>query len=144
MILFKYLKAILLILAYKFCIVSSDECVIHTGFEGTIAESKYANQFEMCWKIIVPPGSFVQLSLESYTSQYDCPHSTLTVTVLNRDEPYSFCPSGSTEMPIIASDDVIINFKINYGYWFTSSFKMRYKNRQVFLSYHHNKGFAKN
>ncbi|GIY94157.1 uncharacterized protein CG3556 [Caerostris extrusa] len=112
MILFKYLKAILLILACKFCFVSSDECSIQTSFEGIIDESRRDFNFEKCWKIIVPPGSFVQLSLESYTSDRACPYTTLTVTVPNRDEPYSFCPSASTEMPIIASDDVIINFKM--------------------------------
>ncbi|GIY03511.1 uncharacterized protein CG3556 [Caerostris darwini] len=128
MILFKYLKAILLILACKFCFVSSDECVIQTSFEGTIEESRYSSNFEKCWKIIVPPGSFVQLSLESYTSFLDCPNSILKVTVLNRDEPFSFCPEESTGMSIIASDDVIINFVMNDDFHnFDSAFKMRYK-----------------
>ncbi|GIY03513.1 uncharacterized protein CG3556 [Caerostris darwini] len=108
--------------------VSSEECSTETGFEGTIEESRNVRYFEKCWEIIVPPSSFVQLSLESYTSQSACPDSTIKVIVLNRDEPYSFCPSESTGIPIIAFDDVRINFKMNYPYSsFQSSFKMRYK-----------------
>ncbi|GIY03517.1 uncharacterized protein CG3556 [Caerostris darwini] len=134
MILFKYLKAILLILACKFCFASSDKCSIQSDFEGTIEESKYSSHFERCWKINVPPGSFVQLSLESYLSQSNCPRSTLKVTVLNRDEPYTFCPSEPIGMPIIAFDDVIIKFEINYPYTsFQSSFKMRYKIGKYFF-----------
>ncbi|GIY94159.1 uncharacterized protein CG3556 [Caerostris extrusa] len=128
MILFKYLKTILLILACKFCFVSSDECSIQTSCEGIIEELRHTYNFEKCWKIIVPPGSFVQLSLESYKSDRACSYTTLTVTVLNRNEPYSFCPSQSAVMPIIASDDVIINFKMYHPHHsFDTSFTMQYK-----------------
>ncbi|GIY94170.1 hypothetical protein CEXT_383511 [Caerostris extrusa] len=80
MILFEYLKAILLILASKFSFVSSDACFIQTRIEGMIEESRRStNNFKKCWKIIVPPGSFVQLSLESYTLEYESNNFTITI-----------------------------------------------------------------
>ncbi|GIY93213.1 hypothetical protein CEXT_525171 [Caerostris extrusa] len=118
-------------------ISSSEDCSIESGFNGTIEESIFSDLFKKCWKIIIPPGSFVRIILERYTSTEGCEYSTIEVTIPDQYESYTLCADDYRYVPIIGSDDVKIVFNINAPYSFSSSFKMKYQMGKYLFMYNH-------
>ncbi|XP_055946204.1 uncharacterized protein CG3556-like [Argiope bruennichi] len=128
-----YLTSLLLILACKIYVVSTEECTLVTGTSGTIANEKRANIYSKCWHIIVPQNSNIHITMESFGSEMDCRTTKVEISVIDRNEIYFFCPKryGFYERPnwdiLILNDDLRVEHKIlEVDSAKTSRFSIRY------------------
>ncbi|KAF8763469.1 hypothetical protein HNY73_021653 [Argiope bruennichi] len=110
-------------------IALSEPCNQLTDDSGTIFDDKYAYSYSVCWKIIIPSNSYVQLSMESFSNtRTDCSYSKVEVSIANyRNDNFVFCPGVSQWQPILAFNDVTVTHYINSGSYVTSKFSMNYR-----------------
>ncbi|KAF8763483.1 hypothetical protein HNY73_021667 [Argiope bruennichi] len=125
---FKFLGFVILVLIFKFCVVSGDSCTHLSAASGTISFDRHESRYSRCWKIIVPANSYVHLTMESfYSSSGGCSYAKVEVSIANRDEKYTFCPEESNWQPVMAFDDITVTFTMSHYNYFTSRFSMRYR-----------------
>ncbi|GFY44179.1 hypothetical protein TNIN_57201, partial [Trichonephila inaurata madagascariensis] len=103
------------------------DCQIETALSGKIEDSIYGSgKYTKCWTIIVPEQSFIDFSLDSFTSEkehyYDICY--LLITAVKTGDSYKFEVNDTNEDSVRTSSLTTVKFYRNFGSFYSAKFTL--------------------
>lgn len=117
------------------------DCQIETGLSGTIEDSAQGyGKYEKCWTIIVPEHSFVDLTLDKFTSEYNGNYYDdecyVQITAIKTGERYNFSVNDENEDSVRALSHTTVTFYNYFRYsYYNSKFAVTYNIKNMECSY---------